>query len=735
MPIFQAKRWFHRRVSVGRDVARAEDGFLMVEVIISALLVGMIAVATINGFGVANRATADERRHNEAAVLASESQEQMRSNSAIALHELAEKGNSYTRTVGGTIFTIKQSATPGNGAGQTGCVAAEAGGKGKGVYFLITSTVTWERTTDKPVVQSSIVTPPTGSALEVEVSNGEVPTQGVTASVTYTPNEGSGATTIEGTTGAQGCVLFAGLPTTSAVVEIKETKGIVNAHGTLSWPPKTVTLAPNVVTPDPVELAPGGALEALYRFNKSATYTHKNNSNKAEISEEVTGDTFVAFNQKMAVEPYFETGTNSKFAKFGAGGLYEAILATPVGTYGTSAVSPKELVSNYPTGNLFPFPAAAEGKWTAYAGDCTANNPKTYGVTPQSTSVTGGAPPAKVEVPTAYLQLEVFKGTAAAPGELEMEKSGLATITNKGCAGATPNNATAVDVTHTQATTIGPEWGGHLQAPFQPFGKFELCLLAEKNAVKRTYTLKEPYVLNNATEKLTRKIFLGEASSQEIETTRLSGEAATKKTREETELKAKQKREGEEAATQTKREQKEAETKAARETAEAPAKTKREGEEAAQKTTKEKEATTKANRLAAEKAEKEKWESEEKAKPSKLTKKEREAKEATQTTNRKTAEKNEKTAAEKRETEEAKTKSTRESEEKTRATKEKEEATTRKNAETAEATAQTTAEAKEATTRTAAEATETTNRKNAEKAEEKTLETKEVVVETGKASC
>jgi type II secretory pathway pseudopilin PulG len=762
MPSFHAKRWFQRRLAAGVPDASGEDGFLLIEVIISALLVGFIVVGTLTGFGVANRATANERNHNEAAVLAAESQEQLRSESAIGLHELAEAESSYKRTVGGTIFTITQKASPGNGAGQTGCVSAETGGKGKGVYFLISSTVKWENMVGKPVVESSIVTPPTGSALEVEVGNGQVPTAGVTVSVAYTPTESTGTTTLEGTTGAQGCVLFAGLPTTSALVEVKETKGIVNAHGTLSWPTKTVTLAPNIVTPDPVELAPAGALEALFRFNKSTgtTYSHKNNANTKEISELVTGDTFVVSNPKMGVEPFFETGGNSPLAKFGPSGLYEMLLVSPVGKYFKEAFSPKEFTSNYPNGNLFPFPTASEGKWTAYAGDCTANNPKTQGITPPSAAVTGGVT-SPVEVPMAYDQLEVFQGTSATPGSLETTNPALVTITNKGCKGVTPNNGTELDITHTQETTTGTEWGGHLQAPFQPFGEFELCLLAEpspttKPGVKHTYKFKEAYVNKSATEKLVSKIYLGESSSQEVEAVRAKSESETEKKRVEKEAAAraplvtkeeetKSKREATEATTRKTAETKEAETRSKREATEATTrKTAETKENEAQSKREATEATTRASAEAVEVANQKKWK-EEKEK-NKITESQRTAKLATQTTERTNREKSEATAKKNEETKENETQSKREATEaSTRKTEETKEATTKSTREKTEETARKTAEGTEATTRTTREKTEEmtrkteeakeeTTRKTAETAEKATLAARAVVVET-KSSC
>ena len=746
------------RVRAGRQ-ARSEDGFLLLEVIMSALMVGFIVVATFTGFGVVNRATGNERARNEAAVLAAESQEQLRSNSAIGLHELAEAENSYTKSVAGTTFTIAQKASPGNGAGQTGCVSAETGGKGKGVYYLITSTVTWGHMVGKPVVQSSIVTPPTGSALEVEVSNGELPTAGVSVSLTYTPAETTGTTTLEGTTGAKGCVLFAGIPATSALVEVNETKGIVNAHGTLSWPTKTVTLAPNVVTPDPVELAPAGALEALFRFNKSATYSHKNNANTKELTESVKGDTFVAYNQKMGVEPYFETGGNSALAKFASSGLYEMILVSPVGTYGTTAISPIEATSNYPNGNLFPFPSAAEGKWTGYAGDCTANNPKTYGVTPPSAAVTAGTTSA-VEVPVAYDQLEVYKGTQTTPIGLETGGPYLVTITNKGCKGVTPNNGTALDITHTQATTTSvsnPEWFGHLEEPFQPFGEFELCLISEPKAgVKHTYSLKEPFVNKSTTEKLTRKIYLGEESSQEIESTRLASEAVTRTKRlekeesirvplETKETETKTKREATEATTRKAAETKETETRSKREATEATTRKAAETKETETKTKREAtEATTRKTAETAEEANRTKWKKEKEE--NKISEATRNAKIATQTTERTNREKTEATTKKNEETKEAETRSKREATEATarateeakeaatKSTREKAEETPRKAAEATEATTKTTREKNEETTRKTEETKEENTRKAAETTEKATLAAKEVVVET-KSSC
>ena len=154
----------------------AEGGFLLIEVIVSALLVALIVIATFTGFDVVNRTTADQRHHNQAAVLAAQSQEQLRTNPASTLDALEESPHTYTETVGGTTYTITQSATLINGS--TGPPAAPTKNtKRLRAYIEITSSVTWPQlaasTGKRPVVtQSSIITPPDGSGLEVDVTTG-----------------------------------------------------------------------------------------------------------------------------------------------------------------------------------------------------------------------------------------------------------------------------------------------------------------------------------------------------------------------------------------------------------------------------------------------------------------------------------------------------------------------------------------------------------------------------------
>jgi len=708
---------------------------------VSALIVGLVVVATFSGFDVLNRSSAEERRHNEAAVLAAESQEQMRSDPASTLLAFKNNENSYIKEVAGTKYTIVQKATFGNGSSQTGCAATETT-KGQGTYILISSTVTWTKMVSKPVSESALITPPTGSALEIEVNNGgksPTPTVGVQIVIKYTPAGTSSTSTLEGTTGAAGCVLFAGIPSTLATIEVKETRGVVNKFGTLSWPTEQRTLAPNILTRDEVRLAPAGAIRAEFQYEGKTKYTHKNNAESGEVVEPVIGDTFVAFNAEMTEPPTFEKGNTVKPTPF-ASNLFEVLPGSP-GTYAETATSPTE-AAKYPNGNLFPFPSP--NTWTAYAGDCTSNNPATFdkAIEPP-TPLVKPSETAVAAVPMTYVLLNVYtksqaeiasmkaKGEAVWPA-LETVKAWLVTITNKKCAGVTPNNETVINTKHTQDTTVGSEWGGHLSAPFQPFGEYELCLTTGT----KSYRLKSAYVNKAPNEPVTRNIYLNELTAAEKAKTREASEKATQTAREASEKATQTAREASEKATREARLKSEAETRSKRETSEAPAREKREKEETAQKETKKTEENTKKERLANEKKEKESWESEvSKNKKSKAEKeKELKEKEKAQETKRKAAEATEKTAEAKRESEEATTKKTRESEEASRKTAEKKESETAGAAEGKENEIKTKAVEKETTSRKAEETKETEARTEAVKAETKELEEREDIVEGG-ATC
>jgi hypothetical protein len=455
------------------------------EVIVSALLVGLISIATFTGFDVVNRTTADQRHHNEASVLAATSQEELRSDAASTLNELQHgEAHTYTQTVNGEQYTIVQSGEWISDANQSASCSAITGTKETtsrtGNYLRISSTVTWPQllAAKRPaVVQSSIITPPDGSGLEVDVTNDRVPLLPV-AGVTAIVKDTNGTGAIEATTGEAGCVIFGAVPATKVAVEAFKL-GDVTPAGAINKSSPEVLVAPNVTTHYPVSLNQGAEI--------TAEFTHE--------GKPATGDTFVVSNTSMNLLPDFEVGSTN-FGAFGTKGEYEALTSK----YESKAASP---VSSkyYPTGDLFPFVTS----WGVYAGDCLANSPEIFKITPTSVALEPGQD-ATVAVPTSQVTLNVYKGTSGT--ELEKATKFPVKITNAACTGSvTPNNATHLNIEHTQETTEG-----HLAAPYQPFGKsFKLCLY--ENGVKK-YTYTTEYA-NETVAGSTVNIWLGDTSEFE----------------------------------------------------------------------------------------------------------------------------------------------------------------------------------------------------------------------------
>ncbi len=487
------------RSSSSRSAERAgEDGFLLIEVVISALLVALIVIATLTGFDVVNRATAEQRRHADAALLAGASQEQLRSDPASTLDQLLgatalENAHVYTQTVGGTTFTITQEVESKTGTNETaGCTTGTTKASA-GVYLQVASYVTWpllKANKKRPEVsQSSIITPPDGSGLEVDVTNGakpESPVSGVTAVATYEGEKTEQLTTIEGTTGSAGCVLFAGIPSTAATVEAYRTN-YVTPSGAYIFGPKETSITPNLTTHEPVELAEGGAIEAEFQYNKVGV---------------PSGDTFVVENHSIAVAPEFEVG--SPEVAIESNGTYNPLLKEKYAETATTAISS----AHYAKGDLFPFPTS----WSVYAGDCPANNVEsvTGGTVKGGSIAVGAGVTSKVAVPMSKVKLLVYEGTKATPGSLA--NSLEVKITNLGCSKAsTPNNASKAIYVHTQKTNSK----GELEDPYQPFGtSFKLCVYGGASH-KNSYTTEE-YALTKETGFTAPTIYLGETTIPSI---------------------------------------------------------------------------------------------------------------------------------------------------------------------------------------------------------------------------
>ena len=197
---------------------RRQDGFLLIEVMVSALLVALIVTATFNGLDVATRITAEQRHRDQAALLAAQSQEQLRSEPATALDALETNPHKYSTKVGGT--TTRSPRKPRRSAlrqhDRLQRHRIDGPDRRQHPDHLESQLAPAGSSGQRPEVkQASVISPPTGSAIEVDVINGEgTGVAGVTAKAEFIPNEAGSYNTVEGTTSSAGCIVLTGIQAT-----------------------------------------------------------------------------------------------------------------------------------------------------------------------------------------------------------------------------------------------------------------------------------------------------------------------------------------------------------------------------------------------------------------------------------------------------------------------------------------------------------------------------------------
>jgi Tfp pilus assembly protein PilV len=420
-----------------------EAGMTLIEVMISALLVGIIAIGTLTAFDTAGRATADERAQSQAAVIAAQDEEELRSLKATKLGQfgtssettsdsgqcIEEVASAWRYCEGhlaykGTIFTVTSKAEYVSASQESlTCNASPASAD----YIKTTSEVTWKggRT---PVTQSSIVTSPTKAALLVKVVDQyNEPVEGALVKVTGT------STSAQQTTPAAGCVVFGALADKTVTINVSKAT-YVDHQGASPPPSKTATVSSSSLTEVSFTIGTPGSIVAEFESNGTTG---------------LSGETFMVSQTGVAAPSNFLAGSN-----------------------GTLAQKPS-------ISGLFPF--ATPGKpptanpYTAFAGDCEKNNPETatVGVVKAKTAQVnpGASTSVKLELPA--INLTVMSGTKSGSStEGTPVTSTSAKLINSECSGQTARNAASINVEHPVSVVAGK-----LEPKFWPYAKvLELCV-------------------------------------------------------------------------------------------------------------------------------------------------------------------------------------------------------------------------------------------------------------------
>jgi Tfp pilus assembly protein PilV len=446
---FSARLRVLGRSSIGRRSLAAEAGDTLLEVIVSALLLGIIVVGLFSGLNSTNAATSLNRARSQADALAEQNEEQLHSLPISTLKGLEEKAVSKTVEQGGTKFEVISSATyyPASSTSSS-CTSSSTAEVG---YIQTASTVTWHGLSKgKPVVQTGIVSPPPDTSLIVEVTNelGE-PVAGMEAQVT-------GPSSASALTSTSGCAILAVSPGEYAI----------NVHRTgyvdQNWFPeskedsfyeKTVYLPAETTTKKQYLFAPAAQLKPL-------TFKYLNPTNGKEEEDKALNATL----ENPEMSP-----TTRLVEKEGN--------ATPLATMQTEKI-------------VYPFHKTS---YTLYAGSCAANKPSVEKERTTVTFLPEKEQKANLVLPS--LVVKVYEGTKAAPKELVSTPEIFLSDTDEGCEHTWQKPKTAATTKNPTTKLMEYPKGGALEYPGQPWGTYTVCL--NDGSSKR---IEKPGIKNNHPE-------------------------------------------------------------------------------------------------------------------------------------------------------------------------------------------------------------------------------------------
>jgi type II secretory pathway pseudopilin PulG len=400
---------------------RAQDGFGLIEVLVSALVVISAALAVGTAFDAAGHASGRDRNRAIAASLAQGDQERMRGMDPSDLNGLITNPGplqSPPKVMGGVTYTIVSSASAQNDPEAT----PDCGGDSSSASYLeLTSTVTWPNMVIRPVVEQSLVSvPPTGNGGRIVVAvqdrNGD-PEQGTTVNLT-------GTRTDTATTSAKGCVSWDNVPPGSAHVSISRS-GYVDVNGNATWE-KDVTVTTNRTTSiGPVSYDQAGFARVTYTTKIGATTVRgvAPGTNRLTVTQ-----------PGMSAARQF--GTPSVFT------------------------TTQDTVDSSNAPSLFPF-TSSYGFW---AGDCSAEDPANNGATSVSARINPGSTPTLIDVPVPPIN---FLARAAPPAGATQYPAPNSDVW------FTPTTAGCGSDVIPAGTTIA---NGTLPFPGVPYGSYTYCV-------------------------------------------------------------------------------------------------------------------------------------------------------------------------------------------------------------------------------------------------------------------
>lgn len=356
---------FRRRIDTG------QDGFALIEVLISGLIAVLVAGAVMTLFAATERSAADTRHRSQAAAIAQEDQARLR---AMRIPSLYKFTQTRSVVVDGTTYTVESTGKYIND--KTGSDLTCSSGSSTVDYVQIGTRVTWPgMRSGEAVTMKGLVAPPSGSLDPTKGTLVFIATNAAGTPLAGLGVSGSGAGTFSGTTSTSGCAVFLEQTTGTYTLNVSGVgSGLVDQDGNAPAP-KTIKVSPEVTTTVPLLYDKGGT--ATVEF-KTRTYNGSTVTNKVP--------SFIAYNNNMTTAKLF----------------------------GSAEPPAESWKSSWTTSTLFPFTSPD----VFYAGACGVNNPGSGSGLGSATIPPGGNVKAQVTLPSLLLTVTKELGAAASGAEV-----------------------------------------------------------------------------------------------------------------------------------------------------------------------------------------------------------------------------------------------------------------------------------------------------------------------------
>jgi type II secretory pathway pseudopilin PulG len=420
-------------VSRPRRSCRAADGFTLIEVLVSALLVVFIATAAAKALVTTSHTSADQRLRSQADGLATQDQERLRGLSDDQLLNLSQSRQS---TVNGTNFTVQSTSTWEDTAGATSCHSTAA------AYYHIVSTVSWSEgfsNQTASIQEESLLSRPVAGDLLTQVTDqtgAALPS--VTVSTTGPATSTSaGPLAQTALTDQSGCVMFAGLTPPGLYTVGLSYNGYVDPSGNAApTGSATVTSTGLAVQPNNgvFHLGDPGTIVGTFKTAATGGYTG-----------EADGISWMGSKGSIPM-PNFETAPTA---------------------------DPTTPSTGYTTGSLFPFasvsPTSYTGNYTVWGGRCAGQappspSPNTFTVIPGSVATAQTIQEPLLDLGTVY-----YKSSASTTAVAEQPDDIVLTYSDGTC-----TDSWIPTVASTMSATNG--WLQNPGQPYAPAGSLTVCV-------------------------------------------------------------------------------------------------------------------------------------------------------------------------------------------------------------------------------------------------------------------